>query len=174
MVGLTLRVTASRPASTATVMSMKMPSCILSRLTWATHFVPADLGDSAPESMMEDERHQISKLQRRLKRRGITEVFVDLEPHVQRGAVRWSQRLRWHGSGLTWFLQGLGRYGHQLPSPVSGISTTSCSSGTVAHNPLRRPKESRFSHACRRAEKTSSEKIIVFPGPSVDRFRYFD
>lgn len=49
------------------------------------HFVPADLGDSAHESIMKDYRDQIPKLQRRLKRRGIPGVFVDLEPHVKGG-----------------------------------------------------------------------------------------
>lgn len=49
------------------------------------HFVPADLGDSAHESIMKDYRDQIPKLHRRLKRRGIPGVFVDLEPHVKGG-----------------------------------------------------------------------------------------
>lgn len=49
------------------------------------HFVPADLGDSAHEAILRDFRDLIPKLERRLKRRGIPGVFLDLEPHVKGG-----------------------------------------------------------------------------------------
>ena len=49
------------------------------------HFVPADLGDSAHEMILRDFRGQIPKLERKLRRRGIPGVFVDLEPHVKGG-----------------------------------------------------------------------------------------
>ena len=49
------------------------------------HFVPADLGDSAHEAILRDFRNLAPKLERKLKRRGIPGVFVDLEPHVKGG-----------------------------------------------------------------------------------------
>ena len=49
------------------------------------HFVPADLGDSAHEAIFRDFREMIPKLERKLKRRGIPGVFLDLEPHVKGG-----------------------------------------------------------------------------------------
>ena len=49
------------------------------------HFVPADLGDSGHEMILRDFREGIPKLTRKLKRRGIPGVFLDLEPHVKGG-----------------------------------------------------------------------------------------
>lgn len=49
------------------------------------HFVPADLGDSAHEAILRDFRDHIPKLERKLRRRGIPGVFLDLEPHVKGG-----------------------------------------------------------------------------------------
>ncbi len=49
------------------------------------HFVPADLGHAAHEAIFRDLRDHLPKLQRKLKRRGIPGVFVDLEPHVKGG-----------------------------------------------------------------------------------------
>ena len=49
------------------------------------HFVPADIGDSGHEAILRDLRDEIPKMERRLKRRGIAGVFVDLEPHVKGG-----------------------------------------------------------------------------------------
>ena len=49
------------------------------------HFVPADLGDSAHEAIFRDFRELIPKLERKLTRRGIPGVFLDLEPHVKGG-----------------------------------------------------------------------------------------
>jgi sugar phosphate isomerase/epimerase len=49
------------------------------------HFVPADLGDSAHEAILRDFREMIPKLERKLTRRGIPGVFLDLEPHVKGG-----------------------------------------------------------------------------------------
>ena len=49
------------------------------------HFVPADMGDSAHEAILRDFRRMLPTLTRRLKRRGIPGVFLDLEPHVKGG-----------------------------------------------------------------------------------------
>jgi len=49
------------------------------------NFVPADEGDSAHEAILKDFREMIPKLSRRLRRRGIPGVFLDLEPHVKGG-----------------------------------------------------------------------------------------
>ena len=49
------------------------------------HFVPADLGDSGHEMILRDFRDGIPKLARKLKRRGVPGVFLDLEPHVKGG-----------------------------------------------------------------------------------------
>ena len=49
------------------------------------HFVPADIGDSGHESILRDFRDMIPKLERKLKRRGVPGVFLDLEPHVKGG-----------------------------------------------------------------------------------------
>jgi sugar phosphate isomerase/epimerase len=49
------------------------------------HFVPADLGDSGHEVILRDFASAIPALERRLKRRGIPGVFLDLEPHVKGG-----------------------------------------------------------------------------------------
>jgi sugar phosphate isomerase/epimerase len=49
------------------------------------HFVPADMGDSGHEAILKDFRDEIPKLNRRLRRRGIPGVILDLEPHVQGG-----------------------------------------------------------------------------------------
>ncbi len=49
------------------------------------HFVPADEGDSAHEVILRDFRDTLSNLERRLRRRGIPGVFLDLEPHLKGG-----------------------------------------------------------------------------------------
>jgi len=49
------------------------------------NFVPADLGDSAHEAILKDFRDTIPKLEKKLKRRGIPGVILDLEPHVKGG-----------------------------------------------------------------------------------------
>ncbi|MBM4093535.1 MAG: sugar phosphate isomerase/epimerase [Planctomycetes bacterium] len=49
------------------------------------HFVPADMGDSGHERILRDFAGVIPSLERRLKRRGIPGVFLDLEPHVKGG-----------------------------------------------------------------------------------------
>jgi len=48
-------------------------------------FVPADMGDSGHEAILKDFKGAIPKLARKLKRRGIPGVFLDLEPHVKGG-----------------------------------------------------------------------------------------
>ena len=49
------------------------------------YFVPADIGDSGHEPILRDFAGTIPTLERRLKRRGIPGVFLDLEPHVKGG-----------------------------------------------------------------------------------------
>lgn len=49
------------------------------------YFVPADIGDSGHEAILRDFADAIPALERRLKRRGIPGVFLDLEPHVKGG-----------------------------------------------------------------------------------------
>lgn len=49
------------------------------------HFVPADRGDSAHELILRDFRDSLPKLEKKLARRGIPGVFLDLEPHVKGG-----------------------------------------------------------------------------------------
>jgi sugar phosphate isomerase/epimerase len=49
------------------------------------HFVPAELGQSGHEMILKDFRELLPKLTRRLRRRGIPGVFVDLEPHLKGG-----------------------------------------------------------------------------------------
>jgi sugar phosphate isomerase/epimerase len=49
------------------------------------NFVPADIGQSRHEAILIDFREQIPKLEKKLGRRGIPGVFLDLEPHVKGG-----------------------------------------------------------------------------------------
>ena len=49
------------------------------------HFVPADVGDTGHERILRDFATLIPKLQRKLQRRGVPGVFLDLEPHVKGG-----------------------------------------------------------------------------------------
>lgn len=49
------------------------------------HFVPADMGDSGHEAILKDFKEAIPKLARKLKKRGVPGVFLDLEPHVKGG-----------------------------------------------------------------------------------------
>jgi len=49
------------------------------------NFVPADAGDSAHEQLLREFRRVLPKLQRKLRRRGILGVFLDLEPHLKGG-----------------------------------------------------------------------------------------
>jgi sugar phosphate isomerase/epimerase len=49
------------------------------------HFVPADMGDSGHERILRDFREMLPKLERKLKKRGVPGVFLDLEPHVKGG-----------------------------------------------------------------------------------------
>ncbi len=49
------------------------------------NFVPADIGDSGHAAILSDFREAIPSLQRKLKKRGIPGVFLDLEPHVKGG-----------------------------------------------------------------------------------------
>lgn len=49
------------------------------------HFVPADMGHTGHEAILRDFRDLIPKLERKLKKRGIPGVFLDLEPHVKGG-----------------------------------------------------------------------------------------
>ncbi len=49
------------------------------------YFVPADIGDSGHETILRDFAGTIPSLHRKLTRRGIPGVFLDLEPHVKGG-----------------------------------------------------------------------------------------
>jgi sugar phosphate isomerase/epimerase len=49
------------------------------------NFVPAGTGDSAYELILRDFARLVPSLERKLKRRGIPGVFLDLEPHVKGG-----------------------------------------------------------------------------------------
>ena len=49
------------------------------------HFAPADFGDSAHEMILRDFRGWIPTLEKKLKRRGVPGVFLDLEPHLKKG-----------------------------------------------------------------------------------------
>ena len=49
------------------------------------HFVPADQGDSGHEMVLRDFREWIPSLEKKLKKRGVPGVFLDLEPHVKGG-----------------------------------------------------------------------------------------
>lgn len=49
------------------------------------HFVPPDAGDSALELILKDFRDTLPKLERKLQKRGIPGVFLDLEPHLKGG-----------------------------------------------------------------------------------------
>ena len=49
------------------------------------NFVPAELGDSSYAMILRDFRKEIPALEKRLKRRGIPGVFLDLEPHLKGG-----------------------------------------------------------------------------------------
>ncbi|HTQ38939.1 MAG TPA: sugar phosphate isomerase/epimerase family protein [Pirellulales bacterium] len=49
------------------------------------HFVPAELGDGSYGVILRDFRKEIPALEKKLKRRGIPGVFMDLEPHLKGG-----------------------------------------------------------------------------------------
>ena len=49
------------------------------------HFVPVDIGDSAYAVILRDFREHIPVLEKKLQRRGIPGVFLDLEPHLKGG-----------------------------------------------------------------------------------------
>lgn len=49
------------------------------------NFVPVDQGDSAYDLLFRDFKDTLPKLERKLQRRGIPGVFVDLEPHLKGG-----------------------------------------------------------------------------------------
>ncbi|MCH2115003.1 MAG: sugar phosphate isomerase/epimerase [Pirellulales bacterium] len=49
------------------------------------NFVPADVGDSGHVQILQDFSEEIPALERRLKKRGIPGVILDLEPHLKGG-----------------------------------------------------------------------------------------
>ncbi|MDX1945415.1 MAG: TIM barrel protein [Pirellulaceae bacterium] len=49
------------------------------------NFVPADIGDSGHDMVLRDFRDFIPTIEKKLKKRGVPGVFVDLEPHVKGG-----------------------------------------------------------------------------------------
>lgn len=48
-------------------------------------FVPADVGDSGHAAILRDFAEMIPQLDKKLRRRGIPGVFLDLEPHLKKG-----------------------------------------------------------------------------------------
>lgn len=50
-----------------------------------SNFVPCDQGDSAHEQIFRQFRRSLPNLERKLRRRGIPGVFLDLEPHLKGG-----------------------------------------------------------------------------------------
>ncbi len=49
------------------------------------HFVPSDIGDSGHEAILRDFRSILPSVERKLRRRGIPGVFLDMEPHLKGG-----------------------------------------------------------------------------------------
>ena len=49
------------------------------------HFVPADIGQGAYEAILRDFSGILPSVERKLRRRGIPGVFLDLEPHLKGG-----------------------------------------------------------------------------------------
>jgi sugar phosphate isomerase/epimerase len=49
------------------------------------HFVPADIGQSAHEAIFRDLSRILPSLERKLRRRGIPGMFLDMEPHLKGG-----------------------------------------------------------------------------------------
>jgi hypothetical protein len=49
------------------------------------HFVPVDAGQSGHEAIFRDFRSYLPSLEKKLRRRGVPGVFLDLEPHVKGG-----------------------------------------------------------------------------------------
>jgi sugar phosphate isomerase/epimerase len=49
------------------------------------HFVPADIGQGAYETILRDFSGILPAVERKLRRRGIPGVFLDLEPHLKSG-----------------------------------------------------------------------------------------
>jgi hypothetical protein len=49
------------------------------------HYVPADCGDAAHERILRDFARILPAIEKRLHRRGIPGVFLDLEPHLKGG-----------------------------------------------------------------------------------------
>lgn len=49
------------------------------------NFAPADQGDSAHEAILRDFSRMLPSLERKLRRRGIPGMFLDLEPHLKGG-----------------------------------------------------------------------------------------
>lgn len=49
------------------------------------HFVPPDIGDSGHEAILRDFQQFLPQLKKRMQKRGVPGVFLDLEPHVKGG-----------------------------------------------------------------------------------------
>jgi sugar phosphate isomerase/epimerase len=48
-------------------------------------FVPADMGDSGHEAILRDLASELPKIEKRMQKRGVPGVFMDLEPHLKGG-----------------------------------------------------------------------------------------
>ena len=81
------------------------------------HFVPADFGDSAHETILRDFSRILPALEKKLRRRGVPGVFLDLEPHVKGGGNRRIQRPGRHGRRPARPVPRARLRGHRLPSP---------------------------------------------------------
>lgn len=69
-------------------------------------FVPADIGDAAYEAILRDFSRILPSVERKLRRRGIPGVFLELEPHL-RGSGPWGGSSGPDGMGVA--LRGLCR-----------------------------------------------------------------
>ncbi|MGW8257259.1 MAG: sugar phosphate isomerase/epimerase family protein [Thermoguttaceae bacterium] len=49
------------------------------------HFVPADMGEGAHEMIFRDFREYLPALEKKIRRRGVPGVFLELEPHLKGG-----------------------------------------------------------------------------------------
>jgi sugar phosphate isomerase/epimerase len=71
------------PAHAAAVESSPPPSADQPFMPADHHFVPADQGDAMHEAILRDFSRVLPALEKKLSRRGIPGVFLDLEPHLK-------------------------------------------------------------------------------------------
>ena len=110
------------------------------------NFVPANVGDCAHETLLRDFSHILPSVERKLRRRGIPGVFLDLEPHLK-------------GGGQFGGFSGPDGMGVALPRCVA-CWTTSASTTISATLPTSRPP-------------AASEPCLLIPCLIVEHVRYF-